>query len=405
MTDEASPARVLDGLHFPHILDIVLGHAPPATLMAISQVCHEWRNFIKRLFYHTTVYAWEDVENPQLHVKFGRSFDAREVICEAPQLLRHCQILDSEPPEGNRRVNETGILYDAFPSLTTVRVSNCWEWKGDPVGVRILHYASAAAAHGGCPACYWPSSHSVKNKPPTTVERFVLTTWGEEDKFDRRIPDSFGSITAIFLMSSDPGACSEYLEELWNSFGELAADAWFEMKPFVVVNACSLDAHPVWLRGLEGHNAEEGMRQKAIEIVIKDFKYMRFSDTDDSSDESGNSDSETGSQGSTADSFHTAESDPLALDVDMDGPDSQDLASPAGQPVSSVPVSDSQYGSRFVLPSDWEWDAPPPPGPVSPIHFITLEEYRALVGDLQFAIDTQRGWVSDPTLAEGHGLR
>lgn len=34
-----------------------------------------------------------------------------------------------------------------------------------------------------------------------------------------------------------------------------------------------------------------------------------------------------------------------------------------------------------------------PPGPVSPVHFVTLEEYRAHVGEWEFALDTQKGWI------------
>lgn len=395
MTDEARPAKVLDGLHFPHILDGVIEHSGPATLLAISQVCHEWRKCIKGLFYHSTVYAWEDIEHPLLHVKYGRSFEVRDLLREAPQLLHHCQILDSEPPEGNRCVNETGIMYDAFPSLTTVRLSNCWEWKGDPVGVRILHYGSADASQGGCPACYWPARHAIKDKPPTNVERFVLTTWGEEDQFDRRIPDSFGCIVAIFLMSADPGACSEYLEELCNSFGELAADAWIDMKPFIVVNAGSLAAHPTWLRVLEGDSVEEGMRLKAIEIIVKDYNFMRFSDMTESNGASGTSDNDDEDSSDSA-SFRTAESGSHNLESDSE----DDTATDHANPDASMEASNSDMPGLFPspFPDPWEWDGPPPSGPVSPVHFITLEEYRALVGDLQFAIDTQRGWISNPSL-------
>lgn len=34
------------------------------------------------------------------------------------------------------------------------------------------------------------------------------------------------------------------------------------------------------------------------------------------------------------------------------------------------------------------------PGPVCPVHFITLEEYRAHVGEWEFVLDTETVWVS-----------
>lgn len=33
------------------------------------------------------------------------------------------------------------------------------------------------------------------------------------------------------------------------------------------------------------------------------------------------------------------------------------------------------------------------PGPVCPVHFVTLDEYRAHVGDEQYTIDTGKGWL------------
>lgn len=35
-----------------------------------------------------------------------------------------------------------------------------------------------------------------------------------------------------------------------------------------------------------------------------------------------------------------------------------------------------------------------PPGPVCPVHFVTLEDYRAHVGEYEFAIDTEPGWIT-----------
>ena len=50
-----------------------------------------------------------------------------------------------------------------------------------------------------------------------------------------------------------------------------------------------------------------------------------------------------------------------------------------------------------------EWDSSMrdlPPGPVCPVHFLSLEAYRALVGEHQFAIDTCRGWMREPVMTE-----
>lgn len=33
------------------------------------------------------------------------------------------------------------------------------------------------------------------------------------------------------------------------------------------------------------------------------------------------------------------------------------------------------------------------PGPVCPVHFVTLEQYRAHVGEFEFAVDTEKGWI------------
>lgn len=38
-------------------------------------------------------------------------------------------------------------------------------------------------------------------------------------------------------------------------------------------------------------------------------------------------------------------------------------------------------------------DADVPPGPVCPVHFLTLEEYRAEVGQLEYAINTEEGFI------------
>lgn len=34
-----------------------------------------------------------------------------------------------------------------------------------------------------------------------------------------------------------------------------------------------------------------------------------------------------------------------------------------------------------------------PPGPVCPVQFVTLEEYRAHVGEFRFALNTDQGWI------------
>lgn len=54
------------------------------------------------------------------------------------------------------------------------------------------------------------------------------------------------------------------------------------------------------------------------------------------------------------------------------------------------PASDSEEDSN-------DWPNHRPPGPVCPVHFLTLDEYRALVGDHEFAIDTDFGWISEPS--------
>lgn len=353
---------------------------------------------MKRLFYHLTVHTLYSLSEPLLNVKFWSSYAVEAFLDEAPQLLYHCQILDSETAEGDC-VNGTGVLYDAFPNLTTVRVSNCWNWKGRPVSMRTLHYRSASSAQAACPGCYWPRlDHQNRNKRVTNVERFVLTTWGEEDEFDRRIPDSFESITLIFIISSPPGRCAEYLVDLWNSFGELAADAWFSMKPFVVVNVESFASHPEWRKGLAGGSVEEGLRQKAIEIVFKDFKYSdtgddAFSDTANDSDATGTpSENSTGPIGSDTDEADSASDTDEFYSSSLGSIDPAD--SNASDEVSGAASQDNTgpAGPDF-------WHGIPPPGPVSPVHFITMEEYRKLVGDHQFAIDTERYWISVPSSA------
>lgn len=333
---------MLDGLYFPHILDTVLDHATPATLVAISQVCHRWRLCVKRLFHHLTLFEEEDRKlQPLLSLRLGRTFKARTLVSQASILLRHCQILDSEPPGYQCCANEAGVLDGALPSLTAVRVSDFWDVNDLPVAMRVSHYEIPPGIESGCPCCHWNAHHNKETGVPQTVKRFVLTTWGHDNTFDPRLPSEFESLAIIFLFDSAPEECYGDVEDLWNTFGAAVARAWDAKKPAIIINAESLYNHQSWTEELSGCGMEDRLRRKATESVfeqIEAFEYME-----------------------------------------------------------ALEEAERHGGPEPDLESDI-WDIFPPPGPVSPVHFITLDEYRGLVGDHQFAIDTQRGWVSEPSL-------
>lgn len=322
----------------------MLDCAAPATLVAISQVCRQWRLCVRRLFYHLTLFEDEDRKlQPLLSLRLGRTFKACTLVNQAPILLRHCRILDSEPPEYQCCANEGGVLDGAFPSLTAVRVSDYWDVDDLPVAMRVSHFETPPGPESACPCCHWDAHHDKDSGAPQAVKRFVLTSWGHDHTFDRRLPDEFESLTILFLFDSAPEECYGELEELWDSFGEAVARAWNDQKPVIIVNAESLHSHHWWTKELGGFGTEDRLRRKATDTVFAIIEAVEY--------------------------------------------------------IEALEEAERHGGPEPDLESDI-WDIFPPPGPVSPVHFITLDEYRGLVGDHQFAIDTQRGWVSHTSLTE-----
>lgn len=381
LSADNSPARVLDGLHFPHVLDAVLDLVPPETLAAVSQVCSQWRLHIKHMFYHLTVFEEERKPRvPIFRLSTGRTFQATTLLDQAAVLLYHCRILDSEPPKFARCINSSALLDHAFPSLQVSRVSDYWNDSRLLCGIRITHHAHPPTPGNACPCCHWSSDHSeTYTFYGQGVGKFVLTTWGHDAMFDTRLPFKFQSMAIIFMFESAHPECPGDVEVFWETFSRAVIETWRIKRTVVVVNAESLNNRPLWLRDLSGCEVEEKLRLLALEGVYYEIM-MGLSEFEEASQEpidSANGDFDL--EGSETDrELGTSDSVDVEATTEADAPDSAGLTRA-------------------------EWDSSMrdlPPGPVCPVHFLSLEAYRALVGEHQFAIDTCRGWMREPVMTE-----
>lgn len=233
---------MLDGRHFPHILDAVIDYAAPSTLVAMSQVCSQWRQLIKREFYHWKACnsgRWDS--GPLIDTRLGRMFSAGTLVEEASGLLRLCRVLDADQPDYECCVNDSGILDGEFTDLTALRLCDYLN-RGILYGMRIAHYVTPPKPGPACRCCHGNGMHETKIKETNpNVKRFVFTTWGEDGLIDTFMPPNFASLSIIFLFDSatkkDPGDT----EEFWKTFCEVVFEAWSIKKPCFVINAECLD--------------------------------------------------------------------------------------------------------------------------------------------------------------------
>lgn len=360
---------MLDGLHFPHILDTVLDHSEPITLVGISQVCHRWRLCVKPMFYHMT--AHEDKQQKTyllLSTKEGRTFERHTLTVKAPILLHHCHVLDTEPPSFCRCLNGSRVLDDLFPSLEAGRISDYWSLGSVRCGMRTSYHRSPRNA---CPCCHWHGG------PRQKVRRFVLTTWGEDAMFDTRLPGHFDSLSIMLLFESAPEECQDNIEEFWDTFARAVVQAWRIQRPTFIINAESLNNRPLWVQHLPGQSVEEKLRLLALEAVY--YEVM-----------SGLSEFDEGSPvpSGLSDFDNAEDNSPQPVPDDITEADTSAIS-------ESLEIATEGLDSTEGLDLD-SGTSGLPPGPVCPVHFLTLDEYRALFGEHQFAIETQRGWISEP---------
>lgn len=378
---------MLDGRHFPHILDAVLDYAAPSTLAAMSQVCSQWRQLVKREFYHLK--ACEDDNSywhgPFFKTRLGMTFTTRSLVKEAPSLLRLCHVLDAESTDFYSCVNNCGLLNEAFPNLTALRLCNDLQ-IGIRYGLRIARYNSPPTPRPACHCCFGHGHNYAYYDKNQSVRRFAFDAWGEDDIIDYLIPPNFASLAIIFLFDSASKKDPQHADSFWKDCCTVVGDAWDAGKSAIIVNAECLHGRQQWLKNLPRSSVEEGVRRLVLNFLIDyDFsddhwpphspgKFGHHSDTDYSEAESSGLD--------------TLDSDPLQPDAD----NSLDSDASGNSNTSSIPSVDVGNSASESLEGFTER----PPGPVCPVHFITLDEYRALVGDHEFAIDTDFGWIPEP---------
>lgn len=310
-------SRVLDGQHFPHIVDTIFDHMSPAALASASQVSRQWRSRAKRMFYQVQS-VMVTHEERAFFLESGNLLSVAKVMKEARVLLRFSEIGDADnivecfPCEV-----KTTFDPHFFPAIKHVRT---WDRLG---ALQCVHHLSTpptvtrviTRCECGCRWFQWPDVSRLVIMIRDTYE--LLSACSEMTSY---VPQRVDSFVLIYLL--DPQLSNE---REWQSIERVAAhtrafrtiitDAWKKGKAVTIVNAACLDdlRNPSLLddspkrRHVPGESTTDILRQMAVRAVMDD---------------------------------------------DM------------------------------------------PPGPVCPVHFVTLGEYRDHVGELEYAIDTDDGWIS-----------
>lgn len=327
----------MKGVHFPHILDAIFDCLPAEALVSASQVCQPWRGLVKNMFYH--VVAMGQADDHRFVLRSGRSFGWKELLDKARTnlLLRLCVIFEEADSEFYFWSKWMGHACAwMWLSLKLVRA----RWSDGDIQT-VMHVSRSATPTHRRDSCS-DRCHTWRD-----VSRVVHTVsafhWSPFNYFDlnldlARFPIQLNSVTWVYPLMADPSTGYHSFTPAdihLMSFGDVVVNAWSRKKTVTVVNAASLDGRSSDLEILRP------VRGELIRILSEDdFRHEEY--------------------------------------YQCEGLDAEEIL----RRVAILAATDHGYMA---------------PGPVCPVHFVTLEEYRAQVGELEYVIDTEKDWIPSRT--------